>query len=147
MQYAAYKTNHQAPKCVKYWDATFRKTELFFDWQATFSAVEYHIPFIQTELGLRKKEARALVWNAYCDAVTGDVTSPFFEEFDQFCQAVTEDTVALFALTCSVGVDIHGGYSQQEAEQEFKRWLLEDPTNGRFGKYRINQDLSIEKVR
>ena len=83
MQYTAYKTNRHSPKCVQYWDAIFRKTELFLDWQTTFSAVEYHVVFIQKELKTSKREARILVWNAYCDAVTGDVNSPFFEDFDQ----------------------------------------------------------------
>lgn len=147
MQYTAYKSNRQAPKCVKYWDAIFRKTELFFVWQATFAAVEYHIPAIQQQLGLSIRDARTLVWNAYCDAATGDVDSPFFEEYDHFCTAVPEELMPLFAMANSVGVDIHGGYSQREAEQEFKSWLSEDPSNGLFGRYRINHDLSIERVR
>lgn len=147
MQYTAYKTNRQAPKCVKYWDAIFRHTEMFLDWQTTFAAVEYHVPFIQKELKTSKQDARVLVWNAYCDAVTGDVNSPFFEEFDHLCQVVSDDLMPLFAMANSVGVDIHNGFSRREAEQEFRDWLAEDPQNRRFGPYQINDDLSIERVR
>ena len=56
MNYTVYKTNRQATKCVKYWDKVFRETGLFFDWQATYAAVEYHIPLIQKELKLSKRE-------------------------------------------------------------------------------------------
>ena len=108
MNYTVYKTNRQATKCVKYWDKVFRET-LFFDWQVTYASVEYHIPLIQKELSLSKREARNLVWSAYCDAVTGNVESPFFEEYDQFCTAVTEDLIPFFSLVKCIGVDIHGG--------------------------------------
>ena len=147
MKYTAYKTNRQALRCVKYWDKAFRNTELFFDWQVTYAAVEYHIPLIQKELGITKREARELAWGAYCDAVTGNVESPFFEEYDQFCDAVTESLIPFFSLVKCIGVDIHGGYTQRQAEQEFKRWLSEDPQNGIFGNFQIKEDLSIERVR
>ena len=147
MNYTAYKTNRQAMKCVKYWDKVFRETGLFFDWQVTCASVEYHIPLIQKELGLRKRDARNLVWSAYCDAVTGNVESPFFEEYDQFCASVTEDLIPFFSLVKCIGVDIHGGYTERQAEQEFKNWLSEDPQNGIFGNFQITADLSIERVR
>lgn len=147
MQYTAYQSNRKALKCVQYWDSIFRDTEIFMDWQVTCAAVEYHIPLVQKELGMSKRDARILVWNAYCDAVTGDVNSPFFEEYDQFSDAVSESLMPLFVLANSVGVDIHGGYSQRQAEQQFKNWLSEDPRNGIFGEFQIKADLSIEKVR
>ena len=49
-----------------------------------------------------------------CDAVTGNVDSPFFEEYDQFCSAVTEKLIPLFSLVKCIGVDIHGGYTQRQ---------------------------------
>lgn len=147
MNYTAYKTNRQALQCVKYWDKVFRNTELFFDWQATYAAVEYHIPLIQKELSISKRDAKNLVWGAYCDAVTGNIDSPFFEEYDEFCDAVSESMVPFFSLVKCIGVDIHGGYTQRQAEQEFKKWLSEDPQNGVFGNYKIQADLSIERVR
>ena len=147
MIYTAYTTNRQALRCVKYWDKVFRNTELFFDWQVTYATVEYHIPLIQKELGISKREAKELVWGAYCDAVTGNVDSPFFEEYDQFCDAVSENLIPFFSLVKCIGVDIHGGYTQRQAEQEFKKWLSEDPQNGVFGNFQIKADLSIERVR
>lgn len=147
MKYTRYQSNQQALKCVQYWDKVFRDTNLFFDWQAIYASVEYHIPLVQKELKLTKREARNLVWNAYCDAVTGDVDSPFFEEFDQLANAVPAEEMAFFILVKSVGVDIQSGYSQRQAEHQFKIWLAEDPTNGVYGDFQIQADLSIERVR
>ena len=147
IEYTAYRTNRQALPCVKYWDKVFRKTELFYDWQVTYATVEYHITMLRKELNISKREARKLVWGAYCDAVRGHLDSPFFEEYDQFCDAVTESLIPFFGLVKCIGVDIHGGYTQRQAEQEFKKWLLEDPKNGVFGNYQIMADLSIERVR
>lgn len=146
-QYQSYTTNRQLPKAVKYWDKVFRQTELFFPWQAAFAAVEYHVPLVQKELELSKKEAREMVWGAFCEAITGDVTSPFFQEYDDLCQTVTDATMPIFTLAMTVGVDINAGYSEREAIEEFKTWLSEDPKNGLFGNYRINSDLSIQQVR
>ena len=146
-QYQCYTTNRQMPKVVKYWDKIFRKTQLFFPWQAALAAVEYHVPMVQQELSLSKKEARDMVWSAFCDAITGDVNSAFFPEYDDLCQMVTDDTMPIFTMAMTVGVDIHAGYSEREAIEEFKIWLAEDPRNGVFGNYRINSDLSVQQVR
>lgn len=147
MKYTRYQSNQQALKCVQYWDKVFRGTKLFFDWQATYASVEYHIPLVQKEFKLSKKAARNLVWNAYCDAATGDADSPFFEEFDQLASSVPVEDMAFFILVKSVGVDIQSGYSQRQAEQQFKIWLAEDPNNGVYGDFKIQADLSIERVR
>ena len=145
--YESYRTNPLAPKCVKYWDKVFRNTELFFNWQATLVTVEHQVSIVQQELQVSAREARVLVWDAYCDAVTGDVTSPFFQEYDDLCQAVTESLMPIFTIAMSIGVDINAGFSEREATREFQNWLAEDPDNGTFGRYRINEDLTIEQVR
>ena len=145
--YLPYITNPQAARCVKYWDRVFRRTRLFFHWQATMVAVEHHVSIIQAELQLTKREARVLVWHAFCDAVPGDVNSPFFQEYDDLCQSVTESLMPIFTIAMSIGVDINSGFTEHEATREFQNWLAEDPNNGTFGRYRINADLTIEQVR
>ena len=145
--YLPYRTNPQAARCVKYWDRVFRGTRLFLDWQTTMISIEHHVLIVQKELQLSKREARVLVWDAFCDAITGDGNSPFLKEYDDLCQAVTESLMPIFTIAMSIGVDINSGFTEREATREFQNWLAEDPKNGTFGRYRINADLTIEQVR
>ena len=83
-----YKTPRNSPKCLKYWDKTYKGKEYNFDWQIMRALVQSKIPEIQAELELSLKECREVAWNAYCAAIEGDEDSPYWQDYQEFSSFV-----------------------------------------------------------
>ena len=145
-KYKAYHTNRLAPKCVKYWDRVYRSKEYFYDWQVVVALVEMAVPEIQEELDLNKVNARKLAWEAYCAAIIGDERSPFFELYNDFCEQISDKEVPEFVMTQTVGVDINDGLTEEAALKGFQNWLRENPNNGNFGRYHMDENLAVYRI-
>jgi hypothetical protein len=145
-KYKIYKTNRLAPRCVKYWDREYEQKDYFYDWQVVVAIVEAAVPEIQSELDLNKVGARKLAWEAYCAAIIGDERSPFFHVYNDFCEQIADKEVPEFVMTQTVGVDINDGMSKERAMKGFQSWLRENPSNGNFGRYHMDDTFSVRRI-
>ena len=138
-----YKTPQEFPKCVRYWEQFFQTESYCFDWQLMRSIVIIKVQEVKSTLCTSEKNARMLVWNAYCAAVQGKKKSPFFLGFQDLVEAIPEKEKPLFLVHKSIGCDIHRGKSEQEAKQTVIEWLKADPQHGIFGQYRLTPEFEV----
>jgi hypothetical protein len=48
-------------------------------------------------------------------------------------------------MTQAVGVDINDGMSK-ESNERFSEWLRENPSNGSFGRYHMDETFSARRI-
>ena len=141
-----YKTSRTAPKCVKYWDKVFKNKGYYFDWQVMRTLVESKVTEIKQELEITSKEARVVAWNAYCAAAEGEDDSPLWKDYQEFSREVEGKDLPEFVYHVTVGMDIHGGWTEKQSKTAFIEWLKEDYDNGDFGEYRMTTQLKVVKA-
>ena len=146
MEYSRYQSPIHLPNYVEYWDRMFLQTEAFFDWKIMFAIVEAARKDVAQKLDLNVEQTIQVVWRAYCAAVSGDESSPFYNDYLDFGSTIEPSVIPTFVMLQSVGLDIAEGLSETEAIEAYKGWLLEHPENGLFGHYKMLPDLSVLRV-
>ena len=127
-----YRSRRGTPECVKLWDRVFRSTGHWLDWMVAQGLLLHEVKRLIADSSFSKEEAMDMVWNAFCAAAHGVENTPVNQIYQDLCDGVLAPDLPEFVMWMTIGVDVHLGKSEAQAQADYVTWLSADISNQYF---------------